>query len=231
MILYSHSKNFILIALMAASLDLKANRRTDDGYFDCPCPLILAHQGAANDLPGNTVEAFQLAFDQGANIIELDIWRTKDNVWAVVHDRNLERITGTDRNVNELTFQEIQSLDAGYTFQNSEGKFPYRGKNFKIPSLEAVFRNFNHNRINIEIKEKSVGGLNDLIRLINAYNMNNKVLVVSRSYRVISRFRSLTRNKIPTGASFIDAIKSRLFGQVSEYEFLIKPPNCRIITG
>ena len=44
------------------------------------------------------------------------------------------------------------------------------------------------------------------------YNMNNKVLVVSRSYMVISRFRSLTRNKIPTGASFIDAIKSRLFG-------------------
>ena len=159
-----------------------------------------------------TVEAFQLAFDQGANIIELDIWRTKDNVWAVAHDRNLERITGTDRNVNELTFQEIQSLDAGYTFKNSEGKFPYRGKNFKISSLEAVFRNFNHNRINIEIKEKSVGGLNDLIRLINVYNMNNKVLVVSRSYMVISRFRSLTRNKIPTGASFIDAIKSRLFG-------------------
>ena len=126
MILYSHSKNFILIALMAASLDLKANRITDDGYFDCPCPLILAHQGAANVLPGNTVEAFQLAFDQGANIIELDIWRTKDNVWAVVHDRILERITGTDRNVNELTFQEIQSLDDGYTFQNSEGKFPYR---------------------------------------------------------------------------------------------------------
>ena len=93
MILYSHSKNFILIALMAASLDLKANGRTDGGYFDCPCPRILAYQGAANDLPGNTVEAFQLAFDQGANIIELDIWRTKDNVWAVAHDRNLERIT------------------------------------------------------------------------------------------------------------------------------------------
>ena len=58
MILYSHSKNFILIALMAASLDLKANRITDDGYFDCPCPLILAHQGAANVLPVTPLKNF-----------------------------------------------------------------------------------------------------------------------------------------------------------------------------
>jgi len=65
-----------------------------ESYFDCPCPHIIAHQGASLDLPPNTIEAFQVALDQGADIIELDIWRSKDGTWVVIHDRNLSRITG-----------------------------------------------------------------------------------------------------------------------------------------
>ena len=62
-------------------------------YFDCPCPQIIAHQGSSLELPPNTVEAFELALKQGADIIELDIWQTKDGEWVVVHDENLLKIT------------------------------------------------------------------------------------------------------------------------------------------
>ena len=76
-------------------------------YFDCPCPQIIAHQGSSLELPPNTVEAFELALNQGADIIELDIWLTKDEEWVVVHDENLLKITGINKNVGELNLLEI----------------------------------------------------------------------------------------------------------------------------
>ena len=118
-----------------------------NGYLDCPCPLILAHQGASKELPANTIGAFQKALEHGADIIELDIWRRRDNVWVVVYDRNLKNITLVDRNVNELTFEEILYSDAGFNFKDYDGSYPYRNKDYRSPSLGKVFKDFNEYRI------------------------------------------------------------------------------------
>ena len=39
-----------------------------------------------------------------------------DGVWVVIHDRNLLRITGVNKDVTQMPFEEIQSLDAAYNF-------------------------------------------------------------------------------------------------------------------
>ena len=83
-------------------------------YFDCPCPQIIAHQGSSLELPPNTVEAFQLALKQGADIIELDIWRTEDGEWVVVHDENLLKITGINKNVGELNTITLSKIKGIY---------------------------------------------------------------------------------------------------------------------
>ena len=75
----------IIINILFISLIIGSNKKANS-YFDCPCPHIIAHQGASLDLPPNTIEAFQLALDHGADIIELDIWRSMDGVWVVIHD-------------------------------------------------------------------------------------------------------------------------------------------------
>ena len=112
-------------------------------YFDCPCPQIIAHQGSSLELPPNTVEAFELALNQGADIIELDIWLTKDEEWVVVHDENLLKITGINKNVGELTLLEINFLDAGYGFyKNNTERTNLNAKQYKIPSLEKIFKTF-----------------------------------------------------------------------------------------
>ena len=204
--------NIILINLIIGS-EIKGQY-----YFDCPCPHIIAHQGASLDLPPNTIEAFQLALDHGADIIELDIWRSMDGVWVVIHDRNLLRITGVNKDITKLTFEEIQSLDAGYNFSDSSGSYLYRNKGYKIPSLEQVFKQFNNEKINIEIKTVSKLGLSDLVQMIKKYQMEKKVLVVSFSYNVIKKFRKISNNQIATAASKSDIMRMIYFGKLPWYK-------------
>ena len=187
-------------------------------YFDCPCPHIIAHQGASLDFPPNTIEAFQLALDHGADIIELDIWRSMDGVWVVIHDRNLLRITGVNKDITQMSFDEIQSLDAAYNFSDSSGNYLYRDKGYKIPSLEEVLKNFKNEKINIEIKDNRKLGLTDLVELIKKYQMQQKTLFVSFYYSVIKEFRKVSKNEIATAASKTDIMRMIYFGKFPWYK-------------
>ena len=204
--------NIILINLIIGS-EIKGQY-----YFDCPCPHIIAHQGASLDLPPNTIEAFQLALDHGADIIELDIWRSMDGVWVVIHDRNLLRITGVNKDITQMSFDEIQSLDAAYNFSDSSGNYLYRDKGYKIPSLEEVLKNFKNEKINIEIKDNRKLGLSDLVELIKKYQMQQKTLFVSFYYSVIKEFRKVSKNEIATAASKSDIMRMIYFGKLPWYK-------------
>ena len=210
--------NYLLIVYIIFTNLIIGSENEGGSYFDCPCPHIIAHQGSSLDLPPNTLEAFQLALDQGADIIELDIWRSKDGTWVVIHDRNLSRITGVSKDITKLTFEEIQLLDAGYNFSDSSGNYLYRNKGYKIPSLEQVFKQFNKEKINIEIKTVSKLGLSDLVQLIKKYQMEKKVLVVSFSYNVIKKFRKISNNQIATAASKSDIMRMIYFGKLPWYK-------------
>ena len=218
MLYKSASFNYLLIINIIFTNLIIGSENEDESYFDCPCPHIIAHQGSSLDLPPNTLEAFHLALDHGADIIELDIWRSKDGTWVVIHDKNLLRITGVNKDITKLTFKEIQSLDAGYNFSDSSGNYLYRNKGYKIPSLEQVFKQFNNEKINIEIKTVSKLGLSDLVQMIKKYQMEKKVLVVSFSYNVIKKFRKISNNQIATAASKSDIMRMIYFGKLPWYK-------------
>ncbi|MFO0804277.1 MAG: glycerophosphodiester phosphodiesterase [Gemmataceae bacterium] len=74
---------------------------------------IIAHRGASHDAPENTVAAFKLAWEQGADGAELDIHFTKDGRIVVIHDADTKRTTGTDWKVRDRTLAELRTLDAG----------------------------------------------------------------------------------------------------------------------
>jgi len=189
-------------------------------YFDCPCPQIIAHQGSSLELPPNTIEAFELALNQGADIIELDIWLTKDEEWVVVHDENLLKIAGINKNVGELTLLEINFLDAGYGFyKNSSERTNFNAKQHRIPSLEKIFQTFSDERINIEIKDSKLSGLVGLIDLIREYKMSDNILIVSSHYSVIKKFRNMNSYQIVTAASRRDIVGSMYWSWLPLYEF------------
>ncbi|MFC7320779.1 glycerophosphodiester phosphodiesterase [Halobacillus campisalis] len=75
--------------------------------------LIYAHRGASNLAPENTMPAFQLACESGAEGIEIDVQLTKDRVPVIIHDENVRRTTNGTGLVQEYTCEQIKKLDAG----------------------------------------------------------------------------------------------------------------------
>lgn len=73
--------------------------------------MIIAHRGIHDnkEIPENSMKAFKLAFDKKYNI-EFDIHVTKDSKLVIFHDDNLERMTGVDKNIEDLTLDEISKL-------------------------------------------------------------------------------------------------------------------------
>ncbi len=94
-------------------------------------PRIVAHRGASFDAPENTLAAFQLAWEQGADAIEGDFFLTRDGQIVCVHDANTQRTARVDKKVAEATLAELRQLDVGQ----------WKGAKWtgeKIPTLQEV---------------------------------------------------------------------------------------------
>jgi glycerophosphoryl diester phosphodiesterase len=76
-------------------------------------PLVVAHRGDSRNFPENTLEAVKGAIALGADVVELDVHRSADDVAIILHDRELARTTGRAGRVDSLTAAEIGGLDAG----------------------------------------------------------------------------------------------------------------------
>lgn len=75
--------------------------------------LIVAHRGASYDAPENTLAAFRLAWEQGADAIEGDFFLTKDQQIVCIHDSKTKRTSGEERDVATATLEELRRLDVG----------------------------------------------------------------------------------------------------------------------
>jgi glycerophosphoryl diester phosphodiesterase len=95
-------------------------------------PLILGHRGASAYAPENTLAAFRLAREQGADGVELDAKLSADGFVIVMHDATVDRTTNGTGKVSALTYYELRRLDAGGWYNQS-----FRGE--PIPTLEEVF--------------------------------------------------------------------------------------------
>lgn len=79
-------------------------------------PLISAHKGHAAGYPEQTMEALEGGLRLGADLIEVDVRRTRDGHLVLLHDPTVDRTTNGSGPVDRLTLREIQRLDAGGWF-------------------------------------------------------------------------------------------------------------------
>ncbi len=101
--------------------------------------LVVAHRGASAQAPENTMEAFRLGVEAGADAIELDVHLTADGQLAVIHDDTLDRTTDRSGSIAQLTMAEIHEADAGARFARPEDSgFPFRGRGLTVPTLPEV---------------------------------------------------------------------------------------------
>ena len=111
-----------------------------------PLPLIIAHRGDLSTAPENTLSAFQRAWDNGADGVELDVRVTRDGQLVVFHDRSLERTSNGRGPVSNSTLAEIRSLDVGSWFDPA-----FKGET--APTLDEVFESLPHDYlVNVEMK-------------------------------------------------------------------------------
>ncbi len=104
-------------------------------------PLVIAHRGASGTRPENTFSAYTLAVEQRADMIEIDLHRTLDEVTVIAHDDDLVRIGGVGT-IARNRADEIRALDAG------DGQ--------TVPTLDEVLDSFGSLiSFNLEIKSGS----------------------------------------------------------------------------
>ncbi|MCK9578201.1 hypothetical protein M0R01_01750 [bacterium] len=102
----------------------------------------------------NTIESIKRAFDLGANMVEIDIRSSKDNILMISHEINLECKTDGKGKISDYTVEELKKLDVGYGFTYDGEHYPYRGKGIgKMPTLEDVLNTFPDKKFLIDHKD------------------------------------------------------------------------------
>ena len=135
---------------------------------------LIAHRGCHNELiPENSMPAFSKAIKNNL-IIELDIHLLKDNKVVVFHDDNLKRMTGLDKPIKDLTYEEVRKLKLLNT-------------NYKVPLLSDVLELINGKvPVIIELKYDTKYGLleSELLKILKNY----KGLYAIKSFNPLSLY-------------------------------------------
>ncbi len=145
-------------------------------------PLVIAHRGASGYRPENTLPAYELALEQRADCIEIDLHRTRDGRIVITHDEELAGLGG-EGEIADATLAELRRLDAG------------AGE--PIPTLEEVLDGFGARiPFNLEFKRSTRGpypGLEaDTLEAVEARDLLPQTLFSSFFDPVLATLRELS---------------------------------------
>lgn len=145
----------ILLAVLAYA-SIVSRPMPEHSFTETDKLLAIAHRGGAGLWPENTLFAFQNAIRIGADALEFDVHATSDGELVVIHDATVDRTTDGSGRVDEMTWDALRELDAGYRWTADDGaSFPFRGMGLRVPSLEEVLNALPDTRMIIELKDVS----------------------------------------------------------------------------
>ncbi|MBQ3667667.1 MAG: glycerophosphodiester phosphodiesterase [Clostridia bacterium] len=152
--------------------------------------MIQAHRGASAYAPENTLPAFKLAVEMGADGIECDIHLSKDGRFIVCHDETVDRTSDGTGSIPSMTLEEIKKLDFG---KKTDACF----SGTQAPTLEEMLDVVKVMKvINIEIKrfEHEMGldaSLNMFYDIVVSYGILEKTIVSSFDKIALKRLKEL----------------------------------------
>lgn len=130
--------------------------------------VTYAHRGASEYRPENTLSAFDLGLEMGANGIECDIQRTKDGALVIFHDDTLERVSGEAGSISDYTLAELKEFDVKHGELTD-----------KIPTLEEFLTRYAERDITFAIELKIDDTERDVADMIFKYGIERKCTVTS----------------------------------------------------
>lgn len=133
--------------------------------------LIIAHRGASHDAPENTLAAFNLAWEQGADGIEADFYLTSDGRIICFHDRDTERLAGVKHVVKETTFDVLRSLEVGaWKHQRYHGE--------RMPTIEEVIATIPRGKMFFIELKTGAEIVPELVKAIEASQLDRAQIVI-----------------------------------------------------
>ena len=169
-------------------------------------PVVFAHRGDRVHAPENTLAAFELALQSGADAIEFDTMLCADGVPVVIHDRRVDRTTDGTGMVKDLSLADLRRLDAGSWFGPTF-------KNERIPTLEEVLAAFGQAIIlNIELIDFQI--LNKplplrVAKLIQQYDLSQRVMISSFNPLALIRFHRLLP-QVPIALNAFGGVRGKI---------------------
>lgn len=137
---------------------------------------MILHRGLSLEAPENTLPAFNLAGQRGAEYVETDVRQLKDGTFVIFHDSNLLRMCGVDKKIENLTYQEVKK----YPVIAGTNASAY--KNNTIPTLEQYLQCCNKYSMTPVIEIKSNLNQNGVAKF-------NQIIKKSRKSPVVISFK------------------------------------------
>jgi glycerophosphoryl diester phosphodiesterase len=165
----------LMVILVAIAVPAVGAAAQTESTLEGPV-LNIGHRGASAYAPEHTIEAYDLALEQGADYIEIDLQMTADGVLVALHDKTLNRTADAPEGVPEQycrglvskkTLEQIKMCDVGSWFSPE-----YAGE--QIPTLEEIFERYGTS-VNYYIETKNPdaapGMEEELLRLMGEYGL------------------------------------------------------------
>lgn len=137
--------------------------------------MVAGHRGDCYNYFENTMPAYQMAMDAGADMVETDVHLTKDGVLILMHDDTVDRTTNGTGLIREKTFAEMRELNAGSKYEPQQ-----------VPTLEELLQLLADTNVtlNLEIKEYHIPGneekcdecIEKCVELIEKYNFSDRMV-------------------------------------------------------
>lgn len=163
-------KLFLLIAILISKVVIAQQQKPF---------LLVVHRGANKVAPENTMSSLLKAYEQGADMVEMDIRQTKDGEFVLMHDARVNRTTNGKGKIKKMTLEQVQKLDAGSWFSND-----FKGE--KVPTLREILQAAKgKGLVDLDIKKAHIPSLIKLLEeegymhdsiLVTLHSFNRKVI-------------------------------------------------------
>ncbi len=167
-------KTLCVIALLVSCITLSAQKQAKNLLEILHNPnskkvLVVAHRGDWRNAPENSLLAFQNCIDMGADMVELDLKKTKDGHLVLMHDKTIDRTTNGKGQPSDYTLEELKK----FKLRNGMGRVTFH----TIPTLEEVL-NLTKGKILINI-DKGYDYFKDVYELLVKTNTIDLAVIKS----------------------------------------------------
>jgi glycerophosphoryl diester phosphodiesterase len=173
---------FILLQPVVAQTK-RVDSILNDFYHHPERVLVTAHRSAHLVHPENSLAAIRDAMEIGADIIELDVRKTKDGIYVLLHDKNIDRTTGSKGLVSSYTYDQLKQIPLLQNGQLTDER---------IPTFESALRAAkNRIMVDIDFKLDSTEDAINVCKIIRETGMQKQVLFFLYDYHYTTTIDSI----------------------------------------